>query len=114
MVNLKKPEKFQPEFDEEFNSFLARLDAFILEMHEENKRLAEIRELRQQNKMLTVEIQKLQNELRKKNNADDLENKTESDIKFERNLKINELLINILRFEVAAIIAFDIYFTFIK
>ena len=106
MVNLKK--------DSHFENCIADLDAFIQELREENEKFAEIRELRRQNKMLVAEIQKLQNELNKKNNAADSENKTASDLRFERNLKINALLIKILWLEVAAIIIFDIYIAFIK
>lgn len=134
MVDLKK--------DTHFEKCMAEIDDFIQELHEENKKmrelrqqnkllaeiqelreennlLAEILELRQQNKMLVAEIQKLQNELNKKNNSADSENKTEdnktaADLRFERKLKINALLIKILWLEVAAIIVFDIYITFIK
>lgn len=108
------------EKDTHFKKCIAELDAFIQELHEENKKFAEIRELRQQNKMLVAEIQKLQKELHEKNTDAKNEshstetNKIAADIRFKRNLKMNDILINILRFEIAAIIAFDIYITFIK
>ena len=108
MVNLKKPEKIQAELDKDFISFIESMDTFIQEMHEENKKLAEIRELRQKNKILVAEIQKLQNELHQENNVADLKNKTESDIKFERNIKIFDILMYILWAELGLLIGLDI------
>ena len=128
MVDLKK--------NTHFEKCMAEIDDFIQELHEENKKmrelrqqnkllaeiqelreennlLAEILELRQQNKMLVAEIQKLQNEPNKKNNSADSENKTEdnktaADLRFERRMKTIEFLQYILWAEIGLLIGLDI------
>lgn len=97
MVDLEK--------DTHFKKCMTEIDDFIQELHEENKK---IRELRQQNNMLVEEIQKPQNEVREKNSAADSENKTESDIRFERRMKNLDMLLYILWAEIGILIGLDI------